>query len=70
MEQNVGIADRYVRIVLGLALGALGGAGLAGYWATNTVIAAVLLVVGVVFLGTGLTRSCLLYRPFGINTNR
>ena len=70
MEQNVGSADRYVRIGLGVVLGALGAAGLLGYWATNTLIAAVLLIVGVVFLGTGLTRSCLLYRPFGINTNR
>lgn len=70
MERNVGSTDRSVRIVLGLVLGVLGVAGLLGYWATSAVLAAVLLVVGVVLLGTGLSRSCLLYRPFGIDTSR
>ena len=70
MERNVGPADRSVRVVLGAILAAAGLAGFLGLWAANTAVATVLVVVGIVFLGTGLAGQCLLYRPFGIDTNR
>lgn len=69
MEINVGSTDRSVRIVLGALLAVAGVAGLVGLWAANTIVAAVLTLVGVVVLGTGFTRRCLLYRPFGIDTS-
>ncbi|MFW5938540.1 MAG: YgaP family membrane protein [Halanaeroarchaeum sp.] len=70
MERNVGTTDRYLRLVVGALLTAVGLTGLLDLWEVSTVIAAVLLVVGVVFLGTGYSRQCLLYRPLGIDTNR
>jgi hypothetical protein len=69
METNVGSTDRYIRLVLGAVLAIVGLAGLLGIWAMNTVIAVVLVVVGAVFVGTGYTRQCLLYKPFGIDTS-
>lgn len=69
MDKNVGSADRYIRLVLGAVLAVVGVAGLLGVWAMNIAIAVVLVVVGAVFLGTGYTRQCLLYKPFGIDTN-
>lgn len=68
MEQNVGNLDRIVRIVAGLVLAAVGAAALAGVLTLGFPVAVVALVVGLVFLGTGLTQRCLLYRPFGIST--
>lgn len=70
MEKNVGSTDRYVRIVVGIVLAAVGLAGFAGMVAFGPIVAAVLLVVGAVLLGTGLTQRCLLYQPFGIDTRR
>lgn len=69
MDTNVGSTDRYIRLALGALLAVLGLAGLVGMWAMNTVIAVVLIIVGAVFLGTGYTRQCLLYKPFGIDTS-
>lgn len=69
MEKNVGITDRYVRIVIGIVLGAVGIAVFAGPLASlGTIVGALALLVGVVMLGTGLTQRCLLYQPFGFNT--
>lgn len=70
MEINVGSTDRSVRIVLGALLAVAGVAGFLGLWAANTLVAAVLTLVGVVVLGTGVTRRCLLYKPFGIDTSK
>lgn len=71
MEQNVGPTDRTVRIVLGILLGVVGIAVFAGPLASlGTVIGVLALVAGVVLLGTGLTRRCLLYKPFGIHTGK
>lgn len=70
MEQNVGSTDRYVRIVVGLVLAVVGLAGFAGMVAAGPIVAAILLVVGAVLLGTALTQRCLLYQPFGIDTRR
>ena len=69
MDTNVGSTDQYIRLVLGALLAVVGLAGLLGVWAMNTVIAVVLVIVGAVFVGTGYTRQCLLYKPFGIDTS-
>ena len=69
MDTNVGSIDRYIRLALGALLAVLGLAGLVGLWAMNTVVAVALVIVGAVFLGTGYTRQCLLYKPFGIDTS-
>jgi len=69
MEQNVGGTDQTLRIALGMLLTILGAVSLFGQ-ALGTAIGAVLLLVGLVLLFTGYTRRCMLYAPFGINTNR
>jgi hypothetical protein len=63
MKPNMGSADRIIRIVL--------AAVLIGLYAMGTVtgtLGTVLLVLGIVFLGTSLVRFCPLYAPFGIST--
>jgi len=57
MKRNLGNADRGVRIVLGLAVGA---AGL--YFSSWFGL------VGLVLLATALVGRCPLYMPFGIST--
>ena len=59
MQANVGAADKWIRILLGLALivwAATGGP----VWAW----------IGVVPLATGLFNFCPVYRLLGINTHR
>ena len=73
MEKNVGRTDRIVRFVVGGVLALVGLAALGGLFTiaagtTGLVAAVVALVLGLVLVGTGYTQSCLLYRPFGINT--
>ncbi len=63
MTQNVGPADRIVRIVLGIAF-AYGALALSGAWVW------VLGILAAVALITGVTGFCPLYRLLGINTNR
>lgn len=58
MQQNVGIIDRTLRIILGLALIGASLAGLIGVWGW----------IGIVPLATGLFRFCPAYLPFGWNT--
>lgn len=69
METNVGGTDQSLRIGLGMLLTIIGAVSLLGQ-ALGPAIGAVLLIVGLVFLWTGYTRQCLLYKPLGINTNR
>ena len=57
MNLNVGIADRVLRTVLGLAVGA------AGLYYQNWFG-----LFGLVFLGTALIGWCPAYLPFGIST--
>lgn len=57
MKCNVGKTDRIVRIVAGLAIGALGLA-FNSWWG----------LVGVVLLLTGIFRFCGFYLPFNIDT--
>ncbi|MBL8000579.1 MAG: DUF2892 domain-containing protein [Flavobacteriales bacterium] len=63
MKPNMGSVDRIIRIVLAIAF--------IGLYAMGTVsgtLGTVLLVLGIVFLGTALVRFCPLYAPFGIST--
>lgn len=69
MIENVGKADRIVRILLGLALIAapllnVPAVWSEGAWAYAAMIAGAILVV------TGLVRMCPLYRLLGIDTRR
>lgn len=57
MQCNVGGVDRWVRIVLGLLI--IGAGVMYGSWWG---------LVGLVLLGTGVFRTCCLYKPFGIST--
>ncbi|WP_049981456.1 YgaP family membrane protein [Halolamina rubra] len=68
MERNVGGFDRTARLVAGPLLAILGVAALLGTIPGGTTVGAVLLVVGAVLLGTGLTQRCLIHRVFGFDT--
>ncbi len=57
MKKNVGTIDRVIRIVAGVAIAAL-GLYYQSWWG----------ILGIVFLFTAATSSCLLYLPFGIST--
>ncbi|CCQ33023.1 hypothetical protein HLRTI_001099 [Halorhabdus tiamatea SARL4B] len=71
MERNVGALDRNVRLIVGIALGAIGLAIFAGPLSNlGTVVGAIALLVGVVMLGTGLTQQCLLYQLIGLDTSK
>lgn len=65
MKKNVGSIDRIARIVLALLLAYLYFSG-----AVSGTIGIILLIIGVVFLGTALIRFCPLYLPFGIQTDK
>lgn len=56
-ERNVGGADRIIRIVLGIAIMAL-GAYHGSPWG----------LLGIVVLATGIFRFCLLYSLLGVST--
>ena len=63
MTANVGTTDRVIRVVLGIALIALGfGHIVTGGWAIAAYI------VGAVALVTGVFRYCPAWTVFGINT--
>lgn len=59
MKKNIGISDRWIRVVLGLAIGAA-GLYFKSWWG----------LIGLVPLATALIRTCPLYLPFGISTRR
>ena len=60
MEANVGGIDKVLRILLGLAIIIVGWFVFQSWWA----------LIGVVLLLTGLLSRCMLYKVFGINTNK
>ncbi|GGX69150.1 YgaP family membrane protein [Saccharospirillum salsuginis] len=60
MLTNVGGADRVARIIIGLALIALGVTGVIGWWG----------LIGVVVLATGIVRVCPAYLPFRFSTRK
>lgn len=59
MKKNMGITDRWIRIVLGLAIG-IAGIYFNSWWG----------LLGIIPLLTALIRTCPLYLPFGLNTLR
>lgn len=59
MKKNIGITDRWIRIVIGLAIAAI-GIYFKSWWG----------LVGIVPLSTALIKTCPLYLPFGISTRR
>jgi hypothetical protein len=59
MRKNIGITDRWIRIVAGLIIGAL-GLYFKSWWG----------LAGLILLATALIRTCPLYLPFGISTRR
>lgn len=68
MEPNVGGTDRTVRVIGGPILAILGLLVLVDVIAINPVVGGVLLVIGLVLLGTGLTRRCIINRVLGVDT--
>ena len=63
MKKNMGSADKTIRIILAIFFSIL--------YFTNTVsgtAGTILLILGGVFIFTGLINFCPLYLPFGINT--
>ncbi|PIE45873.1 MAG: hypothetical protein CSA45_01375 [Gammaproteobacteria bacterium] len=60
MEKNVGGIDRILRIVIGIVLIALVLTDKIGVWGW----------IGVIPLATGLVSRCMLYKLFGINTDK
>ncbi len=59
MGKNIGITDRWIRIVAGLLIGAA-GLYFKSWWG----------LAGLLPLATALIRTCPLYLPFGISTRR
>ncbi|WP_049888216.1 MULTISPECIES: DUF2892 domain-containing protein [Natrinema] len=69
MKHNMGSTDRIVRAVVGAVLAAVGIVIRGGALEFGTTLGGVALVIGIVFLGTALVRTCLLYRILGIDTS-
>ncbi len=65
MTKNMGTADRVVRVVAALAVGALYLNG-----TLSGPVAAVLGVLAVVFVLTSAVSVCPLYLPFGLSTRK
>lgn len=63
MKTNMGSADRIIRIIIAIVIGIL--------YFTNVItgtLATILLIVGAVFLITGLVSFCPAYLPLGLST--
>lgn len=63
MKKNMGSADRLIRVIIAIVIGAL-------YYANiiSGTLGIVLLIVGAVFLLTSIVSFCPLYAPLGLNT--
>lgn len=59
MKKNMGKADRWIRLIVGLLIGAA-GIYFKTWWG----------LIGVVFIATSLINFCPLYLPFGISTRK
>lgn len=59
MKKNMGTTDRWIRVILGLAIIAA-GVYFKSWWG----------LVGIIPLATALIRTCPLYLPFGLSTRR
>ncbi len=63
MKNNIGLADRIIRIVIAIFLTSLCALSyITGFWAILSLILAGLLLL------TSIFKFCPLYVPFGINT--
>lgn len=62
MKKNVGELDRWIRIILGVAILSL-FFFLSGSWKLISLL-------GIVFILTGTINFCPLYLPFGISTRK
>jgi hypothetical protein len=72
MEKNVGQYDRVIRLGLGVGLliaGILGEAGLFGSGSLVVGLGVVSILIGAILAVTGLTQTCLIYSPLGIDTS-
>lgn len=65
MKPNVGKKDRLFRIAVALALAILTYSGI-----IPDHLALPVYIVAIIVALTGITRVCLLYKPFGISTCR
>lgn len=59
MKKNIGITDKWIRVVIGLALG-VAGIYFKSWWG----------LIGLIPLATAFINWCPLYLPFGISTRR
>jgi hypothetical protein len=59
MKKNIGITDKWIRIVIGLAIG-VAGIYFKSWWG----------LIGLIPLATAFINWCPLYLPFGISTRR
>ena len=59
MKKNIGITDKWIRVVIGLAIGVT-GLYFRSWWG----------LIGLVPLATAFINWCPLYLPFGISTRR
>lgn len=65
MKKNMGTADRTVRVLIAVAIGAL--------WLTGVIsgtVGTILAVLAIVFLLTSAMATCPLYMPFGLSTRK
>ncbi|WP_159664732.1 YgaP-like transmembrane domain [Halobaculum saliterrae] len=69
MKNNMGATDSRTRIALGLGSAVVGSATLGGLLGLGTTVGAVLLLLALVLVGTGIVRLCLVYRLLGIDTS-
>ena len=69
MDVNVGMIDRLIRFGLGLLLLFSPLLNIPAIWSSQA-FAYVSMAVGLVLIGTGLFGHCMLYRVFGIRTNK
>ncbi len=65
MKKNIGITDKWIRILIALVILILYAFSII----TGT-LAMVLLIIGIILLFTTLIGFCPLYTLFGINTNK
>ncbi len=69
MDANVGMIDRLVRLVIGIALLLSPLLNIPAIWSSQS-LAYVSMAVGLILIGTGLFSFCPLYRLLGTGTNR
>jgi len=63
MKENMGIADRFIRIIIAVAIAVLYYTGV-----ISGTLGIVFLIVAIVLLITSRTKVCPIYMPFGIST--